>query len=1093
MSETKQTRFPGSQVQVYSPQMHLSKHVDGLLCDQAAQGVRCMYRRIWNPVLLATIRCGLPEFGHHRGGNCFIKRGLPLSRHSFYVSALLTGLLVLIAVAGRADEPSSDWLVRTWQVDDGLLENTVRSVAQSADGFLWIATSGGVMRFDGVRFESLVHRGGFKVADRDIHTLYLDRRGRMWLGYGHGDIVCLGPGGVRSYAAQENRSRRKIGNFVEDADGTIYAAYVFADTGLMRLQDAKCEMMSGSDGLDTNIRFDLARGNQGVVWVAAEHKVGMLRHGRFFELAQLEKPAVRISAARDGGVWIATPSQLLKMDENRPPQEEAQLPEGADNRVSDLLEDHRGAVWIGTVNGGLFRFSGRQSEHLESVPHQIHCLAEDSEGNIWVGSEVGLHQVRRRSLKLLPAADGLSFESALSVAEEAGDGGKAAARVWVVSEKGEVVRQDGASWAVVSSQPDWPGGSATCVAAGRHGELWIGTSESGLLQFANGKLHVWNTSEGLASSKVRLLFTSSSGAVWIGMEDQNVLQRLRNGSFQTFSIPGTSAAERRVRAMAEDNAGNIWVGTAAGQLLRVEQDQLVLRAGSQNELGTSIRCLLATDDGSLWIGSSGSGLTRFKAGQLAHITTTEGLGEDYLSQMTVDEDGRLWCAGARGLFHVQMEELNSVAEGRTKRMHSVLCGPSEGFKSSPATGVVVTGPLRRQNGELIFLLRSGLLVVIPEKISTESFSPPVLLASVQVDGQPVAAHDSRSPLCALPQTNLLDLGSKGTSLNLRPNFHKLEFNFCAPSFTSPQNVQCRYRLEGFDDDWVDARSQRSVSIPALPGGDYRFRVTACNEQGIWNETAASLSLTVTPYFWQTRWFQWGMLVLFISGVAVLVRHLSHRRLRIRMQQVERQSALDQERARIARDMHDTLGASLTQINFLGAMASRESMPPAEVRSHVAKITGSSQSLVQQLDEIVWAVDPENDTPDGLATYISQFAEEFFSDLPIRCRIKAPAMLLPLRLTTQVRHNLFLAVKESLNNVARHSGATEVTVHLTIKDNVVAISIEDNGHGFDVAAPTQRHGVANLRQRLAEIGGTCDLESRTGCGTKIILEWRWRNE
>jgi signal transduction histidine kinase len=225
----------------------------------------------------------------------------------------------------------------------------------------------------------------------------------------------------------------------------------------------------------------------------------------------------------------------------------------------------------------------------------------------------------------------------------------------------------------------------------------------------------------------------------------------------------------------------------------------------------------------------------------------------------------------------------------------------------------------------------------------------------------------------------------------------------------------------------------------------------------------------------------------------VVRYVSYRRLHERMGQIERQAALDQERGRIARDMHDTLGASLTQMNILGALASREGAPLEEVRAHVGKMTGSSQALVQQLDEIVWAVDPENDTLDGLATYISQFASEFFADFPIRCRMRAPPLLPEVRLTTQVRHNLFLAVREALNNVARHSGATEVTVSLAAEDNTLTVSIEDNGHGFEVAAATQGHGLTNLKQRLSEVGGTCRIESRPGAGTKIALVWRWQDQ
>jgi signal transduction histidine kinase len=230
-------------------------------------------------------------------------------------------------------------------------------------------------------------------------------------------------------------------------------------------------------------------------------------------------------------------------------------------------------------------------------------------------------------------------------------------------------------------------------------------------------------------------------------------------------------------------------------------------------------------------------------------------------------------------------------------------------------------------------------------------------------------------------------------------------------------------------------------------------------------------------------------LLLLAGATAVVRYLSQRRLREQVRQMQQQAALDRERARIARDMHDTLGASLTQINLLGELASRVATRQRQVTDYVRKMTNSSHALVQQLDEIVWAVDPENDTLDDLATYISQFAAEFLAESPIRFRMKAPAILPHLRLTTDVRHNLFLAVREALNNVVRHSGATEATVTLRVEGEAVIIVIADNGRGFDVISAKGRHGLANLNQRLSEIGGNCRIESEPGHGTKVTLRWQ----
>ena len=999
---------------------------------------------------------------------------------------------MLGGITARAEATNSAWLVRTWQTDDGLPENRVYDVAQSPDGFLWVATRGGLVRFDGLVFQGALLGRNPNVPKRETTALHFDGRGRLWLGYKHGAVVCLEPNAVRAYGVKGGGvPDQQIGSFAEDADGTVIASYKNADAiGWLRIRDGKPEAMAFGQGLAATNHWQIVSGKQGEVWAATGKSVGLLRNGQFRELAHVDGQVFRIAAARNGGIWIATAQQLLKLEGGRPPEEKGQLPQDV-SEVSALLEDRVGAVWIGTINTGLLRFSGGQCERIETVPREIECLAEDQEGSIWVGTLVGLYQLRLRSLELLASSDGVSFESVLSVAEQVETRKDAAARLWVVTEDGRVVRQEGASWAVVSSQAGWPGGSATSIAADPQGAIWIATTGARLHRFEDGQFHSWGSSDGLARGEARSLFISSGGDVWIALFRPEGLQRLRNGTFQTFHMSGPKSAQR-VRAMVEDKAGNIWVGTAAGQLLRVDGDQLVRELGSRNELFPSIRCLWAMQDGSLWIGCGGSGLARLKAGQLTHIATAAGLSEDYISQMALDGAERLWCAGARSIFQVPLQELTAVAEGRAERVRAVVYGRGEGLKNLQSNERDGTGALRRRNGELWFPMRNG-LVVVPPTIVRDSHAPAprVLLESVMVDGQPVATHDRRSPL--LLEANLLDLSSVGAAVPLRPNYRKLEFNFCAPSFVSPRNVNYRYRLEGFEEDWVEVGAQRNVSYPKLPAGGYRFLVTACSEDGVWSQDAAIVKLTVTPFFWQATWFRWGLLVLFTLSVVGLVRYVSYRRLHERMGQVERQAALDQERARIARDMHDTLGASLTQMNILGALASREGTPLEEVRAQVGKITGSSQALVLQLDEIVWAVDPENDTLDGLATYISQFATEFFADLPIRCRTRAPALLPAVRLTTQVRHNLFLAVKEALNNVARHSGATEATVSLAAEDNTLSISIEDNGRGFEVAAATHGHGLTNLKQRLGEVGGTCRIESRPGAGTQITLVWRWQSQ
>jgi signal transduction histidine kinase/ligand-binding sensor domain-containing protein len=992
--------------------------------------------------------------------------------------------------SAEGDVGEGGWHVRTWQTDDGLPDNRVYAVAQAPDGFLWVATRGGLVVFDGSRFRELKSRLKAEVPLREVTAVHFDRRGGAWLGYKHGEVVCAKSETICYFGAEQHLPNAEINQFAGDSDATIVAAYA-ASAELLQIVQDKPGVLAASAGINTRGEWRVAEGRDGRIWVAKGGIVGLLRDDHVEQMARVTETVSKIATARAGGLWIATARRLLKFEEGRPPEEKGQFPRmGVGGGVSCLLEDRGGAVWIGTPGSGLLRFSDGNFEAVETVDRSIRSLAEDTEGSIWVGTSGGLNQIRPKSIGLLTSSSGVSFESARSVAEQVRSGPDAKSHLWVVTDDGRLVRQDVTNWVVVSAQADWTGGTPTCVAGDANGGMWIGTSGPMLHHFAEGKYQTWGGADGLKGNSVRTLFVGTSNDLWIAVAAPEGLYCLRAGQLQNFPLPEATSAQR-VRSIVQDKSGVVWVGTSGGQLLRVEGERLVNWTGDADHRFDSIRCMTVTEDGSLWIGFAGSGLGRLKDGRFARITTKDGLGEDYISQMAADAGGRFWCAGARGLYQTQLEELLAVAEGRAQRLRSVVYGRAEGVKSLQAGERVVTGALRRRNGELCFPARSGLVTVDPKAIRDDAPAPSVCLESVLLDGQLVAHYDGRSPSHGTPLTNLVDLRSTNAFLGLRPNYRKLEITYCAPYFTSPQNVQFRYQLEGFDEGWVEAGAQRSASYPSLPAGEYQFRVTACNELGKWNEAGAAMRMKVTPFFWQTAWFRGGLLGLFTLAMVGVVRYVSHRRLRERLREVERQSALDKERERIARDMHDTLGASLTQINFLGAAASGDAMPAEQIREQVAKITRSSQGLVQQLDEIVWAVDPENDTLDGLATYISQFATEFFMDGSVICRVKVPALLPDLRLTTEVRHNLFLAVKEALNNVARHAGASEVTVNLTVGGRAVVITIEDNGCGFDVAADTRRHGQANLRQRLADIGGSCQVESRPGSGTKVTLCWLHR--
>jgi signal transduction histidine kinase len=365
--------------------------------------------------------------------------------------------------------------------------------------------------------------------------------------------------------------------------------------------------------------------------------------------------------------------------------------------------------------------------------------------------------------------------------------------------------------------------------------------------------------------------------------------------------------------------------------------------------------------------------------------------------------------------------------------------------------------------------------------------PSVLLKRVAVDDEPAAFYGGPIPP---GQDRVLELQNTRTELRLNPGHRHVVFDFTAVSLGSPENVEFRYRLDGFDRRWLPTKD-RSVGYPRLEAGEYRFRVIARNSEGVWNEKGAELAFTVTPFVWQRWWFRIAAVGIFSVGVGGAVRYVSFRRLRRKLHALEQQSALEKERARIARDIHDDVGNRLTEISLLSELALRDGTTPKNER-YVQQISSTVRHVTDSLDEIIWAVSPRNDTLPSVIHYIGEFAIEFLHTARITCRLDLPDHIPARNVSAEIRHNLFLAVKEALNNVVRHAQARDVALKVQLTPAALSIGIHDNGRGFassNVNAPGA-DGLRNMRQRMEEIGGSFALRSEPGAGTEVTLAYPW---
>src|SRR5579859_949086 len=967
-----------------------------------------------------------------------------------------------------------DWFTRVWQSDDGLPDNSVTGMAQTADGYLWVATFGGLARFDGVHLQSFSPSQLSSTLDRVVRAMTLDDRGQLWMAMDHGPIMCVGPKNARIFTTSDLPDLQPTA-MVEDGERAIWIGYVQGD--LLRIKDHQVARFGISQGLPIGGRVWLTTDTAGQLWFARDGNLGIFDQGRFKVLLTLPEHAVQITASREGGIWIVSSSRILRLKEGHTVEVREHLPR-IDPTV--LFEDHAGALWIGTADQGLFRYDHSTIESMPISNKTVSHLTEDREGNVWVGtSGGGLNRLRLRTVELLGAGTGLPFESVRSVTEDN------TGSPWVVTRNSLVVYRQSNHWKTIARTANWPGNDAMTVTSDPSGGVWVGTHGHGLLRLQKGNFQEWNfkmwrKENGLASDILRSLLVSSTGDLWVGTDSPHALQRLRQGQWRTFDIPQSA---RYLRAMAEDANGDIWIGTSSGRLYRVSGDSLMDETIRVQAREQSIRCLHTTPDGSLWIGYAATGVGRWKAGKFTQISTAEGLWDDSISQIMADGANWLWLGSNHGIFRVDVREIEALAEGRLARVHSVAYGRGEGLPSLQGSYDGVPGVFGGRNGRIWMATRAGLAAVHTENTRNNTIPPPVILEQVAVDEKPAALYGSGFPL--LP-TRLQNLPDTRNDLVLQPNYRKIEFKFTALSFSAPENVHFRYRLEGLEDDWIEAGAQRSASYARLTPGNYRFHVIACNDAGVWNEAGAVLKLEASPFFWQTWWFRsaaLAVLTLFIAGV---VRYFSFRRLRLKLQVVTQEAALNKERARIAHDLHDDLGARLTQATLLFELAQQDR---GATNGRMQEGLSTVRQAIQSLDETVWAVNPRNNTLAELIDYIGQFATKFLRDANIECHLSLSDHPPDWPLASELRHNLFLTAKEALNNVVRHANASEVRLQITVTETCLTLVIEDNGCGFERPPESAlTDGLRNMRQRAEEIGGQFKIESKLGAGTRVSVAY-----
>ena len=988
-------------------------------------------------------------------------------------ATLLAAWLTILAGPAAAAEIQSEPppIIDVWQMEDGLPENIVNAIAQTPDGYLWCGTTRGLARFDGVRFKVFNAENAPALGNAHIYQLLVDHRGVLWITTSEGRLIRLQDGQFTAFTPplRESAARAFI-RLAEDEAGTLWLTA--EDGALLHFTAGGFTLVSAKWDATGKPYYHVVEDFQGRLWSVS--RTGLARIDTAKEVlipALTGKPGqyTVLCASRTGGWWVQTAGSVRLWRDGQWLTEAGQALWG-ESRVDDSLEDRAGRLWVASLGRGLFCFATNAPVRQLTVDQGlgsdlVRAVFEDTEGNLWAGTRAGgLNRVRPALFQTYGRKDGLAADQITAVCEGAGG------ELWVGTDGAGLDRMQNGVVTHFRREQGLTGLYVRALALDRRGELWACSWPGGLCRFeTNGFVPVKNYSgPGFALAS---LFEDAHTNLWLGQRTLNQLVCLTNGVPAAPIVLSNSAPSVDIIAMAEDDAGNLWIGTQASGLFRWRAGQCRRFTRQDGLPNNSIRSLLADRDGALWIGTMDGGLARLKNDRIASCTTKDGLVDNVINHIADDGLGNLWFSSFRGVFRASKSGLNDFADGRSRQIQCVAYGRSDGLPTIECAGGLQPAGCRTRDGRLWFATIKGLVSIDPAHVSSASVPPPVLIEELFVDDQLFASG-----------TNL----TGGQRLSIPPGRHRFDFRYTGLDLAAPERVRFWTKLEGLDAGWVEAGERRTANYTPLPPGDYEFRVIACNQAGLWNETGAAFAFRVLPHLWQTWWFTSGVAGLAAAGLSGLVFFTARRRYQRRVERLETQLSVEKERARIAQDIHDGVGANLTEIAWLAEVAGQDAVRPEEVRIQTRKISGTARETVQLFDEIVWAVLPQNDTLTSLVEYLGRRVDEWFENSPTRCWFSAPRELPDIMVPAEVRHGFYLACKEALHNVNKHARATEVRVQVAVAGRRLQVDIEDNGCGFEAATVAGGNGLRNLRQRFQKLGGQFELQSRPGHGTKIHM-------
>lgn len=756
---------------------------------------------------------------------------------------------------------------------------------------------------------------------------------------------------------------------------------------------------------------------------------------------------------------VATPGEDLKArfaEDRRDRARRGRI--GADG-LPGTLADRNDSRWTAGRRGGLSVISPEGVERPVTIPgigsdFEVTEMLEDRESNIWVATALhGVGLYREDRVEVLTASTGLSRDTVLSILQDS------EGEVWIANRNGgiDLIHESGVKPFNLPVDEERPLISA--LYEDRNGRLWAATRDGPVYRWLGWRFVEQFLGED-EPSEVNAIYQDASGTLWFG--GRNGLVRTTDRHVSKVGVeagfPGGD-----VTVMSGGTDGELWLGTDEGFVMK-DVDGRLRTVGAPADLAyRRVSAIYVEAPGRVWVTTLGSGLFLHDGGEWHRFDREQGLPDSRLTHVIDDGLGHLWLGSTGGIFRASRKDLLARTSDPARPIHWLRMDRSDGLPTRECVSGHNPAGWRFNDGSIWFPTTLGAVRIEPSKTRVNRTPPPVFIRSVGVDGE------------VIPNPR--------DTLNAGPGGTRLRFNYHGLNFSAPEKVTYRVRLKGFEEAWREVGNTRMATYDSVPPGDYRFEVLAMNGDGVLSTEPAVLPVSISAHFWNTRAFTIQMLVLAIVlavGTGWLIARL---RMKRRITSLKIRNARETERSRIARDLHDDLGASLTEISLLAGLGAEQAHGSA-FQKHLDDLSNRSRAVAQALDGIVWAVNPREDSLGSLIDYIASFGSEFLDHAGISLRNRIPSDLPDQPIDTSLRHSIFMAVREAFNNIAKHSGAGTAWLRVEAKDGALHIVVEDDGRGFDSPMRTGGHGLGNFEERMRACGGTCEVGPRDAGGTSI---------